>query len=142
MKRFILACLAAAALPLSASAAELASLTVTVEGVSGNGGNLRVGLFDRQAFPVRGARPVNGRVLPAQAGEMTVLLEGIVPGDYAVKVLDDENADGKMNFTLGMIPAEPYGFSNDAKAAGGPPAWNDAKFTVKPGANSVTIHLH
>jgi uncharacterized protein (DUF2141 family) len=125
----------------AASAADLATLAVQVEGVSNKGGTLRVGLFDEKTFPVRGSKPVNGRVVPAAAGETVVTLEGIVPGEYGVKVLDDENANGAMDFTMGMFPAEPFGFSNDAKPNMGPPAWKDAKIAVKPGANRITIHL-
>jgi len=140
MKSFVFAfCLIA--LPAAANAADLATLTVNVEGVSAKGGNLRVGLFDQAAFAVRGSKPVNGAVVPAKEGTMNVVLEGIVPGDYGVKILDDENANGKMDFTADLVPAEPYGFSNDAKPNMGPPAWDDAKITVKPGANTITIHL-
>ena len=136
------AAVALAALTISASAAELATLTVKVESVSAKGGTLRVGLYDQTTFPVRGSKPINGRVVPAIAGEMVVVLEGVLPGEYGVKVLDDENANGVMDFTMGFMPGEPYGFSNDAKPNMGPPAWNDVKIAVKPGANAITIHLH
>ena len=140
--KFLMTAAVLAGLSVAASAADMATLTVKVEGVSAKGGNLRVGLYDQAAFPVRGSKPINGRVVPATAGEMTVTLEGIVPGEYGVKALDDENANGVMDFTMGFMPGEPYGFSNDAKPNMGPPAWNDVKIMVKPGANTITIHLH
>ena len=140
--KFVIVAVVAAAFADAASAGDLATLTVQVEGVSAKGGNLRVGLFDAATFAVRGSKPVNGRVVPATAGTMSVTLEGIVPGEYGVKVLDDENANGVMDFKMGFMPGEPYGFSNDAKPNMGPPAWNDAKVAVKPGSNRIVIHLH
>jgi uncharacterized protein (DUF2141 family) len=139
--KFVIVAAVAAALFGAASAADLATLTVQVDGVSNKGGNLRVGLFDQASFPVRGSKPINGRVVPATVGTMIVTIEGIVPGEYGVKVLDDENANGVMDFKMGFLPSEPYGFSNDAKPNMGPPAWNDVKITIKPGANRITIHL-
>ena len=140
--KFLMTAAVLTALSVAASAAELATLAVKVEGVSTKGGTLRVGLYDQAVFPVRGSKPVNGRVVPATPGEMIVTLEGIVPGEYGVKALDDENANGVMDFTMGFMPGEPYGFSNDAKPNMGPPAWNDVKIVIKPGGNAITIHLH
>ena len=140
MKR-LLAAISFAALTVSAGAADMATLTVTVEGVSAKGGDLRVGLFDAKTFPVRGSKAINGAVVTAKEGKMDVMLQGILPGEYGVKVLDDENANGVMDLRMGMFPAEPYGFSNDAKPHMGPPKWDDAKIVLKPGANAITIHL-
>jgi len=145
MKRLVLA----AVLPVltlgasfgPAAADDLASLTITVQGVSAKGGDLRVGLYDAQSFAVRGAKPVNGAVKPAVAGTMVVTLEGIVPGSYGVKVLEDQNANGKMDLRLGMFPTEPYGFSNDPVIKMGPPSWDEVKLVVKPGGNAITIHM-
>lgn len=131
----------AAALIVVALPVQAATLSVRVDGVSDKGGNLRIGLFDEQTFPVRGSKPINGRIVPATVGTMTVAIEGIEPGTYAVKVLDDENANGKMDFKLGFMPGEPYGFSNDAKPSAGPPPWDAAKIEIKPGSNAITIHL-
>jgi uncharacterized protein (DUF2141 family) len=132
----------AAALIVVALPVQAATLTVKVDDVSSKGGNLRLGLFDANTYPVRGSKPINGRVVPATAPTTTVLLEGIEPGIYAVKVLDDENANGKMDFNFGIVPAEPYGISNDPKVTTGLPAWDAAKIEIKPGSNAITIHLH
>jgi uncharacterized protein (DUF2141 family) len=141
MHRAFLAVIAVAMASTSAMAAPLATLTVTVAGITDKGGNLRIGLYNEAQFVVRGTKPVTGEVIAAKSGTMTVALPAVAPGDYGIKVLQDENANGKMDTSFGMIPSEPYGFSNDASPHMGPPDWSDAKITLKPGANATTVHL-
>jgi len=124
-------------------AAETASLTVKIENVADKGGDLRVGVYDHDTFVVRGAKPLTGQIVPAKAGSVTVTFNGLKPGEYGVKVLQDENRNGTMDMAMmGMMPAEPYGMSNNAKPAMSGPPWDDAKFTLKPGSNSIDIALH
>ena len=123
-------------------AADTASLSVKVTNVSDKGGDLRVGVYDQANFVVRGSKPVTGKIVPATPGTMIVTIDGLKPGEYGVKILQDENRNGKMDTSL-MVPTEPWGVSNDAKASlGGPPSWDDAKFTVKAGSNSIAVALH
>ncbi len=140
MTRFMLAA-AFMLLALPAHAAGTATLTVTVEGVTAKGGMLRVGLYDAASFSVRGVKPTIGKIVAATAGRMTVRLDNIAPGEYAIKSFQDEDGDGKMNTNMIGMPAEPYGFSRDAKPNMGPPAFDEAKITIKPGANAAAFHL-
>lgn len=130
------------ALPVAALAADTASLTVKIENVTAKGGNLRVGVYDKTNFVVRGSKPVAGKEIPAKAGEMIVTFDGLAPGDYGVKVLQDENANGKMDTVMGMMPSEPYGISNDAQPSMAGLPWDTARLSLKAGANATTIHLH
>jgi uncharacterized protein (DUF2141 family) len=127
----------------SAGAPNTASLTVKVTGVSDKGGDLRVGVYDEATFGVRGSKPVAGTVVPAKAGEMKVTFDSLKPGEYGIKVFQDENGNGKLDMSMmGMSPAEPYGMSNDARPSMSGPPWDDARFTLKPGANIIAIPLH
>ena len=129
-------------LPVAASAADTCSLTVKVENVSAKGGNLRIGVYDQATFVVRGSKPVEGKTIPAKAGEMIVTFDDLKPGDYGIKVFQDENANGKIDMIMGMMPSEPYGMSNDATPSMSGPPWDEAKFLLKPGPNATVIHLH
>jgi uncharacterized protein (DUF2141 family) len=142
VKTFTFAAVIALYSGTAAFAADTASLTVKVTNVSAKGGDLRIGVYDQANFVVRGSKPVAGRILPATPGTMTVTLDGLKPGDYGVKIFQDENRNGKLDTSL-MMPTEPWGVSNDAKPSlAGPPAWDDAKFTVKAGVNSIAVALH
>jgi uncharacterized protein (DUF2141 family) len=52
----------------------------------------------------------------------------IPPGRYAIAVIHDENRNGKLDTNWLGIPTEGYGFSNEAKASLGPPAFTAASF--------------
>jgi uncharacterized protein (DUF2141 family) len=126
-----------------AAAADAASLIVKVTGISNKDGDLRVGAYDQATFVVRGSKPVAGKGIAATAGAMTVTLDGLKPGEYGVKIFQDENRNGKLDMSMmGMAPAEPYGMSNDARPSMSGPPWDDARITLKPAANSVAVPLH
>jgi uncharacterized protein (DUF2141 family) len=130
------------AMSAPALAADTATLTVKVLNVSDKGGDLRVGVYDQATFVVRGSKPVANEVVSAKAGTMSFTFS-LKPGEYGVKVLQDLNRNGKLDMSMmGMMPAEPYGLSNDAKPTMSGPPWDDAKITLKPGATAITITLH
>jgi uncharacterized protein (DUF2141 family) len=140
MKKLALAAFVLIASP--AFADDSATLTIRIRNVSDKGGDLRVGLYGRDNFVVRGSKPYSGEVLAAKAPVMTVTLTGLKPGEYGVKVLQDLNRNGRMDMAMmGMMPAEPFGLSNDAQPSMSGPPWDAAKFTLKPGANAIVITL-
>lgn len=126
----------------AAFTADTATLTVKVLNVSDKGGDLRVGVYDQATFVVRGSKPLANEIVPAKAGTMSFTFT-LKPGEYGVKVLQDLNRNGKLDMSMmGMMPAEPYGLSNDAKPTMSGPPWDDAKITLKPGATAIAITLH
>jgi len=142
MRKFLAGVLISVLTAIPALAADTASLTIKVTNVSDKGGDLRVGVYDQANFVVRGSKPVAGKIVPVTPGTMSVTIDGLKPGDYGVKILQDENRNGKMDTTL-MVPTEPWGVSNNAEASlAGPPSWDAAKFTVKAGSNSIAVALH
>lgn len=62
-------------------------------------------------------------------------------GEYAVKVFHDENNNGKLDTRMFGIPAERYGFSNNAGGKFGPPEYEDAKFIVESATQKISITL-
>ena len=70
------------------------------------------------------------------------VLEGLAPGEYAVKLYHDVNGDGEMNTNPFGMPIEPFAFSNDAKGRFGPAKWDAAKFTVGSEAVTHTITMN
>lgn len=69
------------------------------------------------------------------------IFSGVSPGDYAVSVFHDENANGILDRNLIGIPKEGVGASNDAVAKSGPPKFDDARFSYQGGQQTLTIHL-
>lgn len=62
----------------------------------------------------------------------------VAPGHYALATYHDENGDHKFNRTAFTIK-EGFGFSNDAPATLGLPAFKAVRFPVPAGGTSITI---
>jgi uncharacterized protein (DUF2141 family) len=60
---------------------------------------------------------------------------------YAVAVYHDANADRKFDRNTLGVPAEGYGFSNDAPTRYATPSYDAARFMVKPGDNTIRIKI-
>jgi uncharacterized protein (DUF2141 family) len=122
-------------------AADTATLTIKVERVSKNRGNIRIALYDGANWGGTDGAPTAGAVVPAIPGETVVELKDLKPGVYAIKTFQDENKNEKMDFDWFGIPTERFGFSNDAKPKFQQPSFDQAKFEIKPGANETAITL-
>lgn len=129
-------CLALAA----AGPASAAELRVRVEGVPAPAGRILVALYDgAEAFEA--GRRAGGIAIPAREGNVTAVFEGVPPGRYGVVVLQDLDGDGKLRRNLLGMPAEPFGFSNDALGVLGPPDFDSMAFDVAEPLTAITLHL-
>lgn len=118
------------------------TLTVTVQKVSPRGGDLRLALYDRAHWDDDDAPPVKDAVVPANPPRTIVTFQGLTPGTYGLKMFQDYNRNGKFDFTWLGLPAEKYGFSNDAPAMFAEPSFDRTKFILSPGPNAMTLRLH
>jgi len=117
-----------------------ATLTVTIHNISDAGGDIRMGVYDEANFAAKDGTPVARKKSHARGATMSFTFDAIPPGTYGAKVLQDINQNGQ--FDMGMKGIEPFGFSDDPEIKGGLPPFNDVKFTVSPGNNSIDITLH
>lgn len=146
MRSFPIRCVVAGIVslaPFVARAADRAVLTVRVENVSPKGGNLRLALYDRARYEADGDA-VTDRVVAVKPGANVVTFDGVEPGDYAIKMFQDQNRNEKFDQNWVGLPEERYGFSNNAGPDWlhlGPPRFDAARIVLKNGANSTTIRL-
>lgn len=77
----------------------------------------------------------------ATAPVTTVCLEVPGPGVYAIAVYHDENGDKDFNRTRVGLPAEGYGFSNDAPATAGLPSFNAVRFRAKGPIHRMALRM-
>ena len=124
----------------TASSAATATLNVTVRNIASAGGNLMLGVYDETSYATKGGTAVARKSTHVRGDRMTVTFDGIPPGVYAVKVLQDINQNGQ--FDMGLKGVEPFGFSGDPEIKGGLPPFADVKFTVTAGTNSIDVTLH
>ena len=119
-------------------------LTVTVEGIRpAEGGNLLVALHLTKKSWLSFEGAVATRSVPVTSPTETVVFEGVAPGGpYAVQVVHDRNANGKLDMRWFPFPKprEGAGVSNN-KTGMGPPNFDDAAFTVGGTALTLSIQL-
>lgn len=130
-----------ALLAFSSSAIAQSSLTVEVElNRPKDGGSVRIALCpSAEAYDTeKGCRVVNGKAV----GDIVRMTVSDLPeGHYAIKAFHDVNESGSMDFNWMGLPKEPYGFSNNAMGAMGPPKFEQAAFPVKKGSNTTRFKM-
>ncbi|MCU7844875.1 MAG: DUF2141 domain-containing protein [Candidatus Thiodiazotropha sp. (ex Monitilora ramsayi)] len=124
-------------------AVQATEFTVTVTGVDvARGGSVMVFVFSEEGFPKKHEKAL--LVQKSNALDETMRFTVTVQTEaLAVKVLHDENGDGKVskNWT-GVYPKEGLGFSNDQRLGMfGPPGYNSAKVSREVFANGLGIRV-
>ena len=141
--RALLLALLLISLPISGSAD---TLTITVNNIK-KAGELHVAVYDNaKAFEADrgdkgGAAPgiAAGTIEMVEPGSVTYIYE-LPPGTYAIGIFHDVNLNNKMDNNFFGTPKEQYGFSNNARALLGPPAFEAAMFELS-GATTQSIDL-
>lgn len=127
---------------------ESGNIEVKVSGLKNNDGVVRIALYDDSAR-YKGDNKENSSAgayrkttAVIKGGIASCAFEQIPDGRYAIKFFHDENNSGQ--FITGMfgIPKVEYGFSNNARAAFGPPSFEKAafKFTGAEAVLNLTAH--
>ncbi len=135
--------IAAAAAALSLGAVPPSQdVSVTVTGVRNARGTVTACLTALpSAFPNCKADPAARRlIVPAAAGAVLLDFGQLAPGRYAVSLIHDENANGRLDTVL-LIPREGYGFSRDARVRLGPPRFDSAAFEVDSHPAHLTVKM-
>jgi uncharacterized protein (DUF2141 family) len=106
-----------------------ADLQITVKGVRGVDGSVRVGLFNHKRDFLK--KIADGRSMQLTADSATAIFRNLPPGDYGISVFHDRNNNGKMDTNRIGIPSEGFAFGNNAMGLFGPPSFDKAKITIK-----------
>ena len=129
---------ALSAFPVAAAIA--ADLTVEVAGIRAQAGHLQIALVDSDAGWNNRSEPVRAHRVVPEGKSLTVVFDGLAPGQYAVMVMHDENGNGKLDTNLVGIPVEGYGFSNNPRVMR-KPTWEESRFEFGGDAQAITVDL-
>ena len=126
---------------LLAQAAAAAELTISIANIEDKEGQLMVAVLASESA-LNGESPATLSVLlPVNATQVSFSTDALVPGEYAARVMHDQNGNGEMDSNLVGMPTEPWGFSNNAMGNFGPPGWNDVRFTLDE-TTTISIDLN
>jgi uncharacterized protein (DUF2141 family) len=130
---------------LAADGPASAALTVHFIGLKSSQGAVMVAVYNSEAAYENSGTASEAASRTAKVeikdGTAVTTLEGIAPGEYAIKAFHDLNGDAKLNTNLFGIPTEPVAFSNDAPVHMHAPSWKETVFVVHSGDNVISIHI-
>ncbi|WP_051051267.1 DUF2141 domain-containing protein [Pacificimonas flava] len=129
-------------LPPPPNSAAPATLHVVLEGLRSTKGSVRLCIWaEGDGFPdCKNADDVTRLAAPASAETVTVDVAALPLGAYGISVIHDENDNKRLDKSFIGLPTEGVGFSNNASAPFGPPAYKRVRFPVD-GDTSETIRL-
>ncbi len=116
------------------------ALFLNMQGIKCCDGALRVAVYNSESLWLHKSGMVQGQIRKVLGGAQRFEIYGLPAGEYALAVHQDLNLDGKLNKFLGLLPREPYGFSNNAGKRG-LVSFSEAKVLVH-GDAEITIQLH
>ena len=121
--------------------ASAATLTLTITGVQKVEGALMIAIFDSQDAFDEGGESFRSIRQEVTDETVTVTVEDVPAGQYAIKMYHDANGNGELDMNMMGMPSESYGFSRN-KGRFGPPPFNKAVIDVTDeGPNETTIKL-
>ncbi|MEO9601187.1 DUF2141 domain-containing protein [Parasphingorhabdus sp.] len=120
----------APAAPVPVAAAVSASIDLAISGLRSDKGDVLVCLSANPKYFPDCRKDKKARKLKISAGQAAAIqIADVKPGTYAVALIHDENANGKMDLRL-FLPREGFGFSRNPKIGVGPPKFKSAQFTI------------
>ena len=110
-----------------------AELEIQVRGLRSMEGAVRLCLTRNPAhFPDCNGDPAAVKRSVEAGRAASIRLAGIAPGSYALAVIHDENANGRLDKFMG-IPREGFGFSRNPRIRMGPPRFEEVRFEIAAG---------
>ena len=128
------------AVPLAAATTPSTTLEIDVTGLRNQRGVLHACLTRNPAhFPdCKSDRAALMQTVPGTA--RAIVFRGVPPGNYAVALFHDANANKKLDTFMG-IPREGFGFSRNPKIRFGPPRFDKVSIELAPGLARASVRL-
>ena len=105
-------------------------LTVTVEGIIINDGQISIGVYNSPDNYGDTEKVFVGSYVKAKKGSVTYTFKDLPKGVYAISLYHDENMNSILDRGLFKIPKEGYAFSNNVFGSFGSPKFKEASFVL------------
>ena len=110
--------------------APAANVELSVSSLRSDKGNVLVCLSTNPKFFPDCTKDKAARKMKVTAANAKAIeISDVKPGTYAIALVHDENANGKMDMRL-FLPREGFGFSRNPAIGMGPPKFKSAQFDV------------
>lgn len=118
------------------------SLSIEISGIRSSKGKICLAFF-RNEKDFKSENPAFTKTIyksQAKNGSINVKYTDIKSGQYGIALLDDENGDGKMNYSF-FIPIEGFGFSDYYHTGLRKPAFSQFCFNFKDVDKTIKIKV-
>jgi uncharacterized protein (DUF2141 family) len=106
------------------------SLTITVNGFSSNEGKASIAIYRvSDDFPGEKTQ-FKGKIVAIENKKAIVIFENLPKAKYAAAVYHDKNKNGILDKNMFGVPAEKYGFSNNAREMFSAPSFESASVNL------------
>jgi len=116
------------------------SVVINIDDIRCCEGVLRLAVYNDEAYWMSDTDMVRGRLGFIQSESQTFEIHGLPAGMYAIAVYQDVDSDNKLDRWFGIVPKEPYGFSNNVGQYG-PVSFDKAAFELSED-KVITIRLN
>ncbi|MDC6383799.1 DUF2141 domain-containing protein [Flagellimonas taeanensis] len=106
------------------------TISVHVNNVGSDIGHVNVAVYDSDEAFLSFDRVLRTGTKAASKGLVTLDIEDLPAGEYALAVFHDENGNGKLDTNWLGIPKEKVAFSNAKMKTFGPPKYKECAFKV------------
>lgn len=117
-----------------------ADLQVDINNAKPDNGLVYFALYD-SAEAYEGKQMREGAISTEGGQPPSAVFTGLPPGDYAITVYQDVNANRKLDTNLIGIPNEPYGFSRNVMGNMGPPDFSAAAISLSADDETQVINI-
>ena len=117
-------------------------ILLEVEGFENLEGNLAIAIYNSSGTFNSETEFYREAAFFVSADDMTVVIDSMDSGTYAISILHDEDESGDMEMGgfLNLIPQEGFGFSNNPVIGLSEPSFSDCKFVIDEG-QSVAVPI-
>lgn len=117
-------------------------IDVVLKGIASAKGVIRLAAFNKQqGFPTDANAAYRLMMLPAKKGELSVALNDVPMGKFAIVVYHDQNNNNKLDVNILGMPTEQYGVSNNARKRLSAPKFREAVFSHDEAVTRIEIEL-
>ena len=117
-----------------------ADLTVELDGLRPGTGLVQLAVVNGPDGWDDKAGPVAADGAPVNAATASFTFKDLPAGRYAVKVINDENGNGKFDTNVVGMPLEGYGFSNSPQVMR-KPTFDEAAFDLPAAGAHISIQM-
>jgi uncharacterized protein (DUF2141 family) len=121
----------------------LEGIDLVITNIRNKKGLIQIGMYDSdKGYPDKPEVSFSFKKDSLTSGTLKLFLPVKKSGTYALSILDDENMNAKMDYRLGIIPKEGFGFSNNPKIRGmKEPPFEVTRFQYPGGRIVVSVRM-